>query len=367
MFPLSEALSGSCCRHSLWTAPCFSSHCFYVSPGQALTAELGQTPLRSTTKGHRPLHLGELLQPASTPTPNHFHLLLLPWQGQRGNKRGAERRGESRAGRRLPSPPRAAGTAAKVRPGLRHLPSPHGTATREAGQRLCNGSGAHRLGEGGGCLATEPAAAASALRPGNGAARRSAAPPPAGCGDSPRKPAPGGLSSPRSKASLPASANERSRRGGKAQACRVENSGLAERRGVCCGEGGPCSAGMRWIRLSESLARNSWDSGLAPARSPGEQGPLCPTSWAGMLPIYHQGGKESWGITTIPSVLDTDSQPCCLLSAVGQFPFFMWECLAVGSCFLFWFFFLIGNGDCKTIETDMERGVLGQFLHHLHF
>lgn len=145
MFPLSEALSGSCCRHSLWTAPCFSSHYFYVSPGQALTAELGQTPVRSTTKGHGPLHLGELLQPASTPTPNHFHLLLLPWQGQRGNKRGAKRRGESRAGRRLPSPPRAA----EVRPGLRHLPSPHGTATREAGQRLCNGSGAHRLGAGG--------------------------------------------------------------------------------------------------------------------------------------------------------------------------------------------------------------------------
>lgn len=31
------------------------------------------------------------------------------------------------------------------------------------------------------------------------------------------------------------------------------------------------------------------------------------------------------------------------------------------------FFFLIGNGDCNTIETDMGSGVLGQFLHHLCF
>lgn len=92
--------------------------------------------------------------------------------------------------------------------------------------------------------------------------------------------------------------------------------------------------------------------------------------------LYPQGGKEPAGSTSL-LLLNVFTacvgyrQPRCLLSAVGQFPFFAWGWLwfrgfCCCCCWLVWFF-LIGNGDCKTIETDMGSGVLGQFLHHRRF
>lgn len=103
-----------------------------VSPGQALTAKPGQTPLKSRTKGRGPLRLGKTWRTASTPTPNRFHGHA-PFQPRRANKPAtralrkneregrAERRPQCRAlpGCHLPSPPRlpgASGAAAEPPP-----------------------------------------------------------------------------------------------------------------------------------------------------------------------------------------------------------------------------------------------------------
>lgn len=190
---------------------------------------LDQTPLESRTKGQGPLHLSELLQPASTSTPNRFHRLLLTSQNrQPGNMGVAERRGGRQGGAQgaVPSPlgvppPQPAPAAGRLRCGRRtsalglvtsrchtrlqqgktgspmsletKTPSekPAGETDGELlgceGTRLCNGGGARRHGAApaGGCLATCPAAAAPALRPGRQRSAGGASPPPAGCGDSP--------------------------------------------------------------------------------------------------------------------------------------------------------------------------------------
>lgn len=80
----------------------------YGSPAQALTAKLGQTPLKARTKGQGPLHLSKLLQPASASTPNHCQLLLLTSQSQRAGKMGVADKGRGRQGAAqaaVPNPP----------------------------------------------------------------------------------------------------------------------------------------------------------------------------------------------------------------------------------------------------------------------
>lgn len=183
-----------------------------VSPGQALTAKLGQTPLKSRTKGRGPLRLGTTWRPPSTPTPNRFHghapfNLAGPTSQQHG-RCGRTRGKAGRSAGRSAEPTRAA--ASPARPSCRTPqvrrpnpgPGPHrppvATPRYNKGRRAAprrskrqrrvessllgrrtgsrwavKGRGSAMAARRGGCLATGPAAAAPALRPGR---QRGAAP-----------------------------------------------------------------------------------------------------------------------------------------------------------------------------------------------
>lgn len=154
----------------MWKIPCVStfiaSHCLlsqtqpeenraspvnaYVSPGQALTAKLGPTPLKSRTKGRGPLRLGKTWRPASASTPNRFHRhapfnLAGPTSQQHGSCGRTRGKAGRSAGRRA-EPTRAATSPARpscrtpqvrqpnLRPGPHRLPLPRRATTREDAQ-----------------------------------------------------------------------------------------------------------------------------------------------------------------------------------------------------------------------------------------
>lgn len=214
------------------------------------------------------------------------------------------------------------------------------------GTRLCNGSGARRLGAGRGCLATEPAAAASALRPGRqrSAAQRRA-------GGRRRRPRAAGTPAenllladyclPEGK--LPCLLQPTREAGGAEKLGHLASGrerwgyrekwkwGVLWRRGVLLrGVEVNLPFGVtseEQLRLWASPSQESWRARSSLSHQLSRDG--------ANSRLHHRGGKESWGIITLPSVLDTDSQPCCSLSAVGQVLCFMWGCLVVG----FWVFF----------------------------
>lgn len=207
VLPLLQPLSDFCCKYNLRTKCVFFSYRLHKPRSGSRQQRRATLPLQSKTKGKGVLHLRKLLQPASTSTTNHFHLLLLTWQspgaGTVGTVGTAGTAGGARAHPGAASAHPRCGSRTSA-PGLCHSglqPGETGSplsleTTKEsekaageeagellcsAGTRLCNGAWVRQHGAapgaGGGerLPSNRPGAAAPALRPGTLRGKGSAA------------------------------------------------------------------------------------------------------------------------------------------------------------------------------------------------